>query len=307
MSVDNDMERLRIPNLATYLPVAPSDLLLTAPIAARILFGATPAGRVFQAAAFGVYAGSAALDWALRADAKRVDFEGTFGVDPLSPPEADEEDRRHDVARLAEALDDAYQPMRIPRRELAEEVDRHLTEYLAELTGQRLETSAQVRQFMLAQLLFPFALGAADPLTGDVAIFKSVGVFEPHVIAHEFCHRKGYLKEVEAQILAYLALSASGDPILEQSARCERLDRQLWVLSGRDAGRYNEILADLGLREELRRAFEFRHPTEKTYARLVTPLMKGVYDARMKVTGQNGLTDYDEGFTNFLLAIESPP
>ena len=28
--------------------------------------------------------------------------------------------------------------------------------------------------------------------------------------------------------------------------------------------------------------------------------MKKLYDARMKLTGQNGLSDYDRGFTNFL-------
>ena len=65
------MERLRIPNLATYLPVAPSDLLLAAPVAARVLFGLSPAGRALQAAALGVYAGSALIDWAVRADARR--------------------------------------------------------------------------------------------------------------------------------------------------------------------------------------------------------------------------------------------
>lgn len=297
------MEKLRVPNLATYLPIAPADLLLTAPLAARLLFGVSPAGRAFQAAAFGVYAGSAAIDWAVRADAKRVDFVKTFGVDPLSPPEATKAERRADLERLVESLNETYQPMRIPRRELAKEVDRHLTEFLAEITGQRLETSAQVREFMIAQALFPFALGAADPLTGDVAIFKSVGVFEPHVIAHEFCHRKGYLKEVEAQALAYFALAGCGDPVLEQSALCERLDRQLWVLSDRKADVYNELLSDLGLREELRAGFELRHPDANTYARLVTPLMKGAYDARMKLTGQNGLSDYDEGFTNFLMAV----
>jgi len=298
------MERLRIPNLATYLPIAPSDLLLAAPVAARVLFGASPAGRALQVGAVGVYAGSAALDWAFRVDAKRVDFDAVFGVDPLHPPEATRPERRADVERLAESVNGGYLPMKIPRRELAEEVDRHLTQFLAELTGQWLETSAQVRSYMLAQIVFPFALGAADPLTGDVAIFKSVGVFEPHVIAHEFCHRKGYLKEVEAQILAYLALAGSGDPVLEQSAFCERLDRQLWVLSGRDAVRYNELLVEIGLREELRLGLELRHPTEATYSRLITPIMKGMYDARMKLTGQNGLSDYDEGFTDFLLAIE---
>jgi len=28
--------------------------------------------------------------------------------------------------------------------------------------------------------------------------------------------------------------------------------------------------------------------------------MKKLYDERLKLTGQNGLSDYDEGFTNFL-------
>ena len=298
------MDRLRIPNIATYLPIAPSDLLLTAPIAARLLFGLSPAGRVVQAAALSVYAGSALVDWAIRADARRVDFEDAFGFDPLSPPPASEEERRRDVEGLVERLNANYVPMRTPRKELAEQVDRHLTDFLAELTGQRLETSARVRDFMLAQIVFPFALGAADPLTGDVAIFRSTGVFEPHVIAHEFCHRKGYMKEAEAQILGYLALVDSGEPVLEQSAHCERLDRQLWVLAERDAAAYNGLLDDLGLREELKDAFAVRHPAEGPVGGVVGPMMKNAYNARMKLTGQNGLSDYDEGFTNFLHATE---
>ncbi|WP_420447708.1 DUF3810 family protein [Candidatus Palauibacter sp.] len=298
------MDRLRIPNIATYLPIAPSDLLVAAPIAARLLFGLSPAGRVVQAAALSVYAGSALVDWAIRADARRVDFEDAFGFDPLSPPPASEEERRRDVEGLVERLNANYVPMRTPRKELAEQVDLHLTDFLAELTGQRLETSAQVRDFMLAQIVFPFALGAADPLTGDVAIFRSTGVFEPHVIAHEFCHRKGYMKEVEAQILGYLALVDSGEPVLEQSAHCERLDRQLWVLAERDAAAYNGLLDDLGLREELKDAFAVRHPAEGPVGGVVGPMMKNAYNARMKLTGQNGLSDYDEGFTDFLLATE---
>lgn len=298
------MERLRIPNLATYLPVAPSDLLLAAPVAARILFGLSPAGRAVQAAALSVYAGSALIDWAVRADARRVDFEDAFGFDPLSPPPALEEERRRDVESLVERLNANYVPMNTPRKELAKQVDLCLTDYLAELTGQRLETSAQVREFMLAQIVFPFALGAADPLTGDVAIFRSTGIFEPHVIAHEFCHRKGYMKEVEAQVLGYLALVRSGEPVLEQSAHCERLDRQLWVLAEREAAAYNSLLADLGLREELKDAFAVRHPAEGPVSGVVGPMMKNAYNARMKLTGQNGLSDYDEGFTNFLLATE---
>lgn len=301
------MDRLRIPNLATYLPIAPSDLILAAPVAARILFGASPAGRVVQAAALGIYAGSAAIDWAIRADARRVDFEEVYGLDPLAPPPASEEERRADVERLVARLNEDYVPMRTPRTELAEQVDARLTDFLAELTGQRLETSAQVREFMLAQIIFPFALGAADPLTGDVAIFRSTGVFEPHVIAHEFCHRKGYLKEVEAQILGYMALADADEPVLAQSANCERLERLLWVIAERDAAAYHNLLADSGLREELREAFELRHPVSDAGPGFLGPMMKSAYDARMRLTGQNGLSDYDEGFTNFLLALDREP
>ena len=33
--------------------------------------------------------------------------------------------------------------------------------------------------------------------------------------------------------------------------------------------------------------------------------MRRVYDARMRVTGQNGLSDYDLGFTDFLYTFET--
>ena len=70
----------------------------------------------------------------------RPSIEETFRIDPLSPREASKEDRRADVEWLVEVFNANYQPMRIPRKELAKQVDRHLTEFLAEITGQRLET-----------------------------------------------------------------------------------------------------------------------------------------------------------------------
>jgi hypothetical protein len=33
--------------------------------------------------------------------------------------------------------------------------------------------------------------------------------------------------------------------------------------------------------------------------------MRRVYEARMRATGQNGLSDYDLGFTNFLYTFET--
>ncbi len=298
------MEKIRIPNLATYLPIAPSDLLVAAPLAARVLFRASPMGRAVQTAAIGLYAGSAVIDWAARGDVKWMDFAQELGCDPLSPPVPEEDERRADIENLVAQLNADYLVMDVPRKELAERVDRALTDYIATITGQRLETSTRIREFMAARMFFPFALGATDPFTGDVALFRRTGVFEPHVIAHEFAHRKGYMKEVHAQILAYLSLIASEDPVLVQSARAERLDRNLWVLVDRNVERYGDILQKLGLRNELLEAFDRRSGRSRGPQGGLTQVMKKAYDARMKMTGQNGLSDYDEGFTNCLLAME---
>ncbi len=284
--------------------MALSDISMVAPIASRLLLGATLPGRMVQAAAVGAYFGSALVDWMSRVDARKIDFLDTYGADVNHLTATPEEDRERDAKELTDRLNDLYTPMEVPRRELAKQVDHCLTEYIAGITGQRIETSQEVRDFMIASLIFPFALGAADPLTGDVAIFKSTGVFEPHVITHEFAHRKGYYKELEAQALAYLSLVESGEDVLVQSALCERLDRQLWVLAQNDANAYHVLLGETGLRSELVGHFGARRGSPLMYERVVGSAVREMYDLRMKVTGQNGISDYDEGFTDFLYTME---
>jgi hypothetical protein len=39
--------------------------------------------------------------------------------------------------------------------------------------------------------------------------------------------------------------------------------------------------------------------------RAIASVMRRLYDERMRLTGQNGLSDYDEGFTRFLFAVEN--
>ena len=297
---------VRIANSATYWPVAPTDVVLAVPIAARLLLGATPAGRLLQAAAYGAYAASALQDWAARRGVRKIDFRQEFGADvghltPM-PPEVREEE----IRLLAQRLNDEFTSRTIPRRELAVEVDRHLTGYIAGITGQRVETSTEVRSFSVARLLFPFALGACDFVSGDVAVFRDVGVFEPHVIAHEFSHRKGYWKELEAQALAYLSLTASGEPVLVQSALCERLHRDWRALSGDDRAAFRDRLEQSDLRAELRTHFLDLNRGAALGGRAgpVEVLMRHLYDERMRLTGQNGLSDYDVGFTSFLYTFE---
>ena len=299
-------EEIRIANAATYWPIAPTDAVLAIPLAARLLLGATPLGRVVQAAAYGAYAASALQDWVARRGVRKIDFRREFGADVRQLTPMPREAREQDVTLLTERLNDEFTADRIPRRELAVEVDRHLTAYIAGVTGQRVETSTEVRSFSMAGLFFPFALGACDFVSGDVTVFRDVGALEPHVIAHEFSHRKGYWKELEAQALAYLSLTASKERVLVQSALFERLHRNWRALVGDDRAAFHDIVARSGLRPELQTQLLDlnRGAAAGTASRQVEVVMRRLYDERMRLTGQNGLSDYDVGFTNFLYTFE---
>src|SRR5690606_25444372 len=277
---------------------------LAAPLLSRVLLGATLPGKVVQVAALGTYAVSALQDWADRRGIRRVDFLREFGADVRHLQPMEEAQREEEVRVLAARLNRDYVAASVPRAELAARVDEHLTRYIAGITGQRVETSREVRSFGLVQLVFPFALGACDFLSGDIAIFRDTGVFESHVIAHEFCHRKGYYKELYAQALSYLALASSGDPVLVQSAPCGALHRQIRVLAEEDETRFAEVAEGSGLRRELLDELLKLRPRPGVLARPVSAAMRALYDERMKLTGQNGLSDYDRGFTDFLHSFE---
>jgi Protein of unknown function (DUF3810) len=294
------MEDIRIPNDATYAPFSLTDVIATAPLASRLLLGATLPGQILSAAALGIYASSAVKDWVSRQDVDWIDFQSEFGVDVRTLQEMPTDERREEARALAARLNDGYTAQRLPRAELAASVNGHLTDYIAGVTGQRVRTSSEVRDFTLAKLLFPFAMGVCDILSGDVALFRDTGIFEPHVICHEFVHRKGYWKELHAQVLAYLALMKSGDAVLVQAALAERLHRQLKTLAGEDHAAYHDHVDALELREELARELHSLRPEPGAYESSVAEVMRTLYDERMKLTGQNGLSDYDEGFTNFL-------
>jgi hypothetical protein len=294
------MDDIHIPNDATYSPVALTDVMAMAPLASRILLGATLPGRVLSAAALGMYAGSAVRDWTRRRDMRWIDFEAEYDADVHWMESMPEEARREEIVALTTRLDEDWTDERRPRRRLARQVNEHLTEYIASVTGQRVHTSSEVRDFGLAQLIFPFAMGACDVISGDVALFREAGIFEPHVICHEFVHRKGYWKELHAQALSYLALMSSGDPVLVQAALAERLHRQLKVIAGDDHETYHDMVEGLAAREELKKELHALRPPPTAYQSTVSAAMKTLYDQRLKLTGQNGISDYDVGFTNFL-------
>lgn len=299
------METVRIPNEATYSPIALTDVAMAGPLLTRVLLGTSLPGLALQAAALTLYAGSALQDWIERLGVRKIDFRAEFGadIDHFDPMPADA--RREEIGVLADRLNDGYTPERPELREIAPVVDRHLTSFIAGITRQRVETSIEIREFSLAGFIFPFALGAADILSGDISIFRDTGVFQPHVVAHEFAHRKGYWRELEAQALSYLSLTASGEDVLVQAAWCERLHRDLHVLTDRDAAAYEKEVRALGLRSELQSAFLRMRPDTGGPGDVAIEAMRALYDVRMRVTGQNGVSDYDVGFTNFLYTFET--
>jgi hypothetical protein len=298
------VDEIRIANRATYWPVAPIDLLVAAPLVVRILFRASPIGRVVQAVTLGAYLGSVARDWRDRRKIRRIAFLQEFGADLRHLVPMPREMREREVAVLATRLNEELVLERIPRREAAVAIERHLADYIAGITGQRVRTSAEVRNFALVGLALPGVLGACDILSGDVAIFRDVGLLEPHIIAHEFSHRKGYWNELDAQVLAYQALVSSGEPVFAQSALFERLQRNLRVLAGGDEAEFERLVTRAALRPELLEAMGSLRPSGGIAGR-VDAGMRRVYDARMRVTGQNVISDYDAGFTNFLYTFET--
>jgi hypothetical protein len=294
------MDEIRIPNDATYAPFSLMDVIATAPLASRLLLGATLPGRVLSAAALGVYAGSAIKDWSRRRDMRWIDFQQEFGADVKTLEPMPEEARRAEIVRLAERLNDGYTAERMEQRALARAVNVRLTDYIAEITGQRVHTSSEVRDFTIARVFFPFALGVCDIVSGDVAIFRHSGVLHPHILCHEFVHRVGYWKELHAQVLSYFALVTSHEPVMVQAALAERLHRQLKVLSPEDAESYHGLVDGIGLRRELAEEIHALRPDVGAYEDVVGGVMKRLYEERLKLTGQNGVSDYDVGFTNLL-------
>ena len=142
-------------------------------------------------------------------------------------------------------------------------------------------------------------------LTGDVSIFRDTGFLEPHIIAHEFSHRKGYWQELQAEVLAYLVLDGVGRAGADQSALLERLHRNLRVLSGREATVFHRLVTSSALRAELRASILALGPRPGGVTRRLEQGMRALYDGRMRLTGQNGVSDYDLGFTNFLFTFET--
>lgn len=307
MDSDKKKKEIRIPNLSTKAPVPFLDAALLADLAYfgfSAISATTPAGIAMVAvnSLFAIYVGSSMIDYVKKRKIKRINFMKTYGADVKHFKKMPKDIREKEISGLIEKVNDEYTNAKYERKDLAEVVDKHLTDYIANITDQRVITSTKLRNWGVSKMFMPTALGACDVLSGEVYIFQDRGIFEPHVIGHEFVHRKGYFKELDAQVLAYLSQIASKDPILVQSANCERLTRNMAVLK-RDRNERRDFIENSKLRPEIKKHCIFGKRSYKPSEKRLTKFFEGMYDLRMKASGQNGITDYDEGFTSFLCTI----
>ena len=120
-------DRVKIPNQATYSPLPLADVFMLAPLASRLLLGATVPGRIIQALALGAYAGSALSDWLARKEARPIDFTETFGQDLSNLEAMSEEARQEDVKDLVAVMNRDYQPLELSREEMAKVVNEHVS------------------------------------------------------------------------------------------------------------------------------------------------------------------------------------
>jgi hypothetical protein len=85
-----------------------------------------------------------------------------------------------------------------------------------------------------------------------------------------------------------------------QAALAERMNRNLRVLADGGLDHYHRLVDESRLRKELAKDFHAIRPEPTAYERAVWTVMKPMMEERLRMTGQNGLSDYDTGFTYFL-------
>ena len=297
-------DEIWIANRATYWPVAPIDLVVGAPLVVRALLGVTPIGRVVQGAVLGAYLANAVRDWHDRRGIRKIDFRREFGADVHHLVPMPREVREAEVRMLAERLKRVSFRSDAQAGSSRSRSHRHLTRYIASITGSwcHERRGARLRPLKLAVPVRARGVRRAGRVISRSS--RTPGPSSPRPRAR-VQHRKGSWKELHAQALAYLAMVTSGEPVLRQAARLERFYRHLCVLAGKQGGAFDRLAGSAALRPELGKVLGELRPPAGAVARKVEAGMRQVYDTRMRMTGQAGISDYELGFTNFLYTFQT--
>ena len=179
--------------------------------------------------------------------------------------------------------------------------DRTLDEVMQKIEGVTIRGPKKIKHGVRIQAMSHLGVkGQFYPITHEVNIPSDNKPLAPFVITHEKAHSKGYSREHEANMIAYLACQKTGDEHFIANAEYWRLGFGLTSLSGKLEDKLT-FLDSLDLPDELKR--EFRST--------LTDKDKGpsgfqvIQNAMLKVLGEpEGVKSYNETFTRLLIAYE---
>ncbi|MCM2325162.1 MAG: DUF3810 family protein [Candidatus Woesearchaeota archaeon] len=207
---------------------------------------------------------------------------------------------RSDVKKLIRAINEEYSETDLSLDELNDQVGDAIERYLFKRTGEKIGFSHKIKQGN--QIFYDYLgiIGLTNIIDRDITLFKVNKHFSPFVSAHEFCHRIGYFRELDANAIAYQALIESGNPVLRQSARLMRLDYTLDLLLHDSKDSKIDTARRFGLKKELCPDMEFYDDNRTGLAKLGYKSFISAYGLMMKLTKQNGIGGYSLGFINYL-------
>jgi hypothetical protein len=225
---------------------------------------------------------------------KIINFERAFGIssDRDNLTEMPKEERVIEISRLIEIINDQYIPYDISTEEATDLVNNAVANLKSENnTGESAIYSPHtlVEPSLSQKILYPYLAG--QRLGNQATVIHSKGTIdEPCTIAHEFAHVEGHSSEIEAQVISYLALRGSGEPLLELCAHYDRLDQQTAVVKSN--------LKKLGLRKEAQKAMKSKVIDDWT----LIPLLFTYPILTLKNFKPRGVkrSDYNQGPTNLL-------
>ena len=299
-------DEIWIANRATYWPVAPIDLVVGAPLVVRALLGVTPLGRVVQGAVLGAYLANAVRDWHNRRGIRKIDFRREFGADLHHLVPMPREVREAEVRILAERLNDEFIPQRRPRRELAVEVDRHLTRYIASITGQRVRHERRGARLRPLEARVPVR---ARGLRRAVGRRRDLQGHRPPRAARRSrtssATARATGRSCTRRCSPISRWSPPGSPSCGRPRGSSASIATCACWRASESGAFERLAATAALRPELGTVLGALRPPATAVGRTVEAGMRQVYDTRMRMTGQAGISDYDVGFTNFLYTFET--
>lgn len=322
-----------VPNLITRLPVSSGDLLfggILSLYASELLgFGASflPESAVTTAIQNGFMYASYYSSMLVNFTFAGMLFSG--GIDLICKPprdlhkqeiveklgcerkDVDRDTRMKKIDELCLMISDDYTEKKYSMKEEAKIAGKTLDEIIYKIEGVRIKTSNVVKNSYVTKYIMPHALGGCNLISGEIEIFRQLPYMSFSISAHELAHRKTYINENEAEVLAHLTGFATKNPVFIQSSRVSRLRREYQTLFQTHFQKPKEeelldFFHDLKLPQKLK---NWMVDTEVSKPGVVMRgVMKGqlaMYKVIMRILGQKeGLRRYTEIFTADLYAME---